>query len=58
MIGNSDSGSNNKKVNSESQELPVDKVIPFSEKCKLSTNDKPNDHVSEELSHLLLNPKW
>lgn len=41
MIGNSDGGGNNKKVNSESQELPVDKIHSFSEKCKLSTNDKP-----------------
>lgn len=41
MIGNSDGGGNNKNMNSESQELPVDKIHSFSEKCKLSTNDKP-----------------
>lgn len=42
MIGNSDSGGNiNKSVNSDSQELPVDKIHSFSEKYMLSTNDKP-----------------
>jgi hypothetical protein len=62
MIGNSDGGGNNKKVNSESQELPVDKIHsklwPVNITSKIKILKHSNDHVSEELSHLLLNPKW